>query len=115
MADNIQKLEAEELAEKPYDASNPEEVNMARKKAGRKKANRLRIVEAIMQHADGRAWMYGILDRCHIYGSPLVQGDPYATHYMIGESNIGRLILSDVVDAAPDKYLLMIQEAREKK
>lgn len=115
MVDRIAEIQAEDAAEKPYDASDPAAVNTARKKAGRKKAQRLMVIEALMQHADGRRWLYGLLDRCHVFGNPLVQGDPYATHFMIGESNIGRIILADVVAAAPEQYVVMCREGAEDK
>ncbi len=114
MADRINSLEAEDLAEEQFDSSSPESVNKARKKEGRRRAARLRVVEALMQHEDGRRWIYELLERCHIFGNPLVRGDAYATHFNIGEANIGRIVLADVVAAAPDQYVLMCQEAKSR-
>lgn len=110
MGDPIQELEAKEALEKPYDAGDPEQVNTARKKAGRKKAERLRVVEALMQHEQGRRWVYEWMQACHIYGNPVVMGDPHATYFNLGQENIGKWLLSDVVAAAPDNYLLMLEE-----
>lgn len=115
MADKIEQIIAEDVVEKPYDASDPEQVNDARKKSGRKKTNRLRVVQAIMELEDGRAYMYNLLERCHIFGNPFVRNDPYATHFMIGESNIGRLIMADVVECSPEGYLKMCEENKERK
>lgn len=115
MADNINTIEAEGLAEKAFDAGDPIAVNNARKTAGRKRSQRLRVIEALMQHEDGRRWIYELLDRCHIYGNPLIQGDPYSTHFNIGEANIGRIILADVVAAAPEQYVTMCTEGKSVK
>jgi hypothetical protein len=110
MGDHIMNGEADELAVKPFDASDPESVNRARKKAGRKKVNRLRIIEAVMEQPEGRKWMYEVLNMCHIYSTPFVQGDPYASAFQMGEQNIGNMLLADVQAAAPANYLLMCKE-----
>lgn len=115
MADNIQKLEAEMEAERPFNAGDPIEVNKARKRASRKNSERLRVIQALMQHEDGRKWIYGLLERCHIYGNPIVPNDPYLTYANLGEANVGKFIMSDVVAAAPEEYLQMCKEARESK
>ncbi len=114
MADNAAIAEAEMLAEKGYDASDPEQVNQARKKAGRKKKEELDFVSAIMSVPQGRAWMYGLLAACKVFGSPIVQGDPYFTYHNIGEQNIGKKLLQEINDAAPDEYIMMMREAKEK-
>jgi hypothetical protein len=68
-----------------------------------------------MEHEDGRRWIYNLLERCHIFGNPMVPGDPYATHFRIGEANVGRMIMADVVAAAPDQYVLMCRESKTDK
>lgn len=115
MADQVQQIEAENIAENQFDASNPEQVNAARKKASRKKTQRLVVIQALMQHEDGRRWMRELLQRCHIYGNCLVQGDPYGTHFRMGEENIGKMIMADVIEAAPAEYLKMCEEGRRDK
>ena len=110
MADHILNQEAEELAATAFDASDATAVSNARKKAGRKKVNRLRVIEAVMEQPEGRKWMYGVLSMCHIYSTPFVQGDPYASAFQMGEQNIGNMLLSDVQAAAPTNYLLMCKE-----
>lgn len=115
MSDKIENTVAEDTEEKPYDASDPVAVTDARKKSGRKKVDRLRVVQAIMELKDGRAWMYELLSRCHIFGNPMVPNDPYSTAFNIGESNIGRLIMSDVVECAPTEYLSMCEENKPKR
>lgn len=114
MGDHIQIQEAEENAEAQYDAGDPEQVNLARKKAGRRKVNRLRVIEGLMSLPEGRKWMYDLLSRCHIYSTPFVAGDPYGTAFQAGEQNIGQMLLADVVAAAPENYILMCTEGKQK-
>jgi hypothetical protein len=106
--------EAEMVAEKPYDAGDAEQVNEARKKAGRKKREDLDVVHALMQHAKGRMWLYEWLEACKIFSSPIVPNDTHFTYHNIGEQNIGKRLLQQITEAAPEQYMLMMQEAREK-
>lgn len=115
MGDHIQKLEAEAEAEKPFNAADPKQVNNARKKASRQRSERLRVINALMQHVDGRKWVYELLARCHIYSNPFVPGQPDTTAHNCGEKNIGLMILADVLAAAPDEYLQMCKENAESK
>lgn len=113
MKDTIAEIEANEMAAKPYDASDPEQVNQARKKAGRRKSKRLEVVRALMQHRDGRKWIYDILDEASMFSRPTVSGDVYATYENIGRADFARKIWIDIEIAAPDECALMMKESRE--
>lgn len=109
----IMEIEAAELEQKPYDASDPDQVNKARIKSGRKKSKRLEVIKALMQHTDGRSWIYELLERGHMYHTSFVQGDPYASAFKEGERNITNQLLIDIVAAASDEYIVMLKEAKE--
>jgi GrpB-like predicted nucleotidyltransferase (UPF0157 family) len=113
MADSISNIEAAENLEEVYDTSDPKAVNKARKKASRTRADRLRFVAAGMEHEEGRSWFYDHLNRCHIFNRSF-DPDPYVHAYKAGEVNVGLQLLLDIQDAAPDKYLVMITENRNK-
>lgn len=110
MADNISNIEAADNLEEPVNTVDPKEINKARKKHARTRADRLRFVEAAMSHSEGRAWFLDLLNRCRVFNQPFVDGDPHKTSFRCGELNIGNQVLSDIQDAAPDKYIVMIQE-----
>lgn len=110
MADPIAENQAEQEAEKSYDASDPSSVNKARQRAGRKKASELEVISTIMSTTQGRAWMYGILESCMIFGNPFVPGQADSTAFNLGMANIGKRILQDIMKAAPDQYLKMCKE-----
>lgn len=112
MVDHIAENEAQEGAEKPYDASDPKSVNTARRKAGRRKASELEVVRTIMSTVQGRAWMYAILESCMIYGNPFVPGQPDATGFNLGQANVGKRLLGDIMNSAPENYLKMCNEAK---
>src|ERR1700722_2381878 len=111
MADRSALIEAEDSLATPYDTSSPEQVNTARKKDARKRRGLLAVVAGLMDLREGRAWMYAMLDACHIYQTPFYQGDPHNTSFRCGEHNVGLRLLADVQAAAPKQYILMIEEA----
>lgn len=111
MVDRPALIEAETVLEQPYDASDPVQVNAARKKAGRKKRELLNFVAAVMEQKPGRAWMHDLLVFCHVFESPFVMGHPDGTAFRLGEQNIGLKLTADIQAAAPKEYVLMCEEA----
>lgn len=109
------KAQLEADKEESYDTSDKEAVNKAKKKAGRTKADRLKFITAAMQHPEGRAWFYDLLVFTHVVSTPYMSGDSHATAFRCGEQNIGLRILGDIQEAAPEQYLLMIQENQKSK
>ena len=113
MSKEFENEVADSVEEKPYDASNPEQVNFARIKAGRKHTERLRVVRALMENKECRAWIYDLLAFCNVGSSPFVQGQPDATAFKLGQQNVGLMILSDINMAAPELYMQMITEGKK--
>ena len=97
-----------------YDTSDKEQVNRARKKASRTRADRLKFVEAAMTMEQGRAWFYDFLISCHVFNTPF-DDDPCRHAFRAGEANIGLMVLSDIQESAPDNYTKMIKENKSKK
>lgn len=104
-------VEAEDTLAVPYDTADPKQVNNARKAEARHRRTRLNVVAGLMDLKEGRAWMYGTLEACHIYQSPFFQGDPHNTSFRCGEHNVGLRLLADVMAAAPKQYVTMCEEA----
>lgn len=113
MVDAVATNQAEEESAEAYDTSDKEQVNKARKKSARTRADRLEFVKASMSFEQGRAWFYDILLRCHVFQSPFIS-DPYGTAFKCGEHNIGLMILDDIQTAAPQDYIKMISENKTK-
>lgn len=114
MVDKIKVIQAEEEKEEAYDTADPTSVNKARKRAARTRADRLHFVAAAMTTEQGRSWFYDYLRRCHLFSTPYIAGDPYATAFRAGEQNMGLQVLSDIQEAAPSEYLQMITENKTK-
>jgi len=113
--DGAREREAELIVEEQYDASDKKTVNNARKKGARLERERLEFVQAIMSTAQGRKWMYDLMVMCNVFGNPLVPMDTHATYFHLGMQNVGKKLLQDVGDAAPDEYTLMLKEAKNAK
>lgn len=114
MVDYPLQAEAEFLTEEPYNAGNKEHVNKRRAKEGRQLRQKLDYMKTIMSTSQGREWIYNLLEICKVFNSPIVMGDTHFTYHNIGEQNIGKKLLQDINQAAPDEYIIMMKEARER-
>ena len=94
------------------DANNPEQVKKAKDAAGRRRQRDKLVVEALLQHQDGRSWLRRKLEECHIFATSFRQGEPDTTAFVEGERNIGLRLLIEI-QAFPDQYVLMIKEGKE--
>lgn len=112
MGDTIRELEAEELAEKPYDASDPEQVNAARKRSGRKVSKERDTLKALLEHENGREFLYASI-KCIIDGDPVVPGDSLSTYFNLGQERRARHIFQESVRISPENFAKMIKEAAE--
>jgi len=92
-----------------YDANDSEQINKARKKAGRAKHDDLEIVKAIMELPTGRAWFYRLLGRCGTFTAPAYNTD-HETNRAIGRQMIGHIIQEDIMKTSPENYWIMIKE-----
>jgi hypothetical protein len=65
-----------------------------------------------MENKECRQWLYELLAFCNVGSTPYAPGDPFGTHILIGQQNVGNRILSDINDAAPELYMTMIGEGK---
>lgn len=108
----VREIEAREMEEQPYNAGDPKQVNEARSRAKRRKIKQLAYEQKIMQDPEGQQWMWNLLTDCHIHGNPVVPGDTHQTYFQLGEQNIGKRLLSSVMQF-PDLYVQMAQRAQD--
>lgn len=104
--------ENEEQLAPSYDAGDKRSVNTARKKAARKKKQRLEVVAAIMAQPQGRSYMYEYLTRCSTFTTPFVEGMPDKTAFNAGRQSVGHDLQADIMAAAPEMYWVMVKEAQ---
>ena len=97
-----------------FDGSNRKQVREREKELKIAEGNRLAYTKRIMSDVPGRKWMHDILVRCHIWQTPFAAGQPDTTAFRLGEQNLGLQVFADVIAAAPQEYVLMMQEANTK-
>lgn len=95
-----------------YDANDPEQVNIRRRKSGRVAKDKNDFIAKVMAEKAGRAWVLELLKAGHVFQTSYVAGDANATLFREGERNLGLRILSAVMEAAPGQYVTMMEEAK---
>ena len=98
---------------KAFDASDPQEVNNARKKASRKKYDEINVLKALMSNKETRRWLHDQITFCDPLGNPFVPNGADSTAFNLGLANYGKKLMADISAAAPEMYILMLKEARE--
>jgi hypothetical protein len=97
----------------PYDASNRRDVKAAEKQARLAEQQRREIVSGIMSVAPGRSWMCDLLEHCHIFHTSY-NDIGLRMSFMEGQREVGIRLLSDIMGACPDQYVLMMRERNER-
>lgn len=114
MADHIDEQMAAEDQFNPFDAHNPVDVEAAEKAIASVKAKKLRVIEAIMNNEDGRAWMFDFLGDCHVFSENLMRDTPERNGRFEGERGVGLRVLAEVMTAAPEQFWVMRKESVER-
>ena len=84
----------------------------SRKASAKTKRNAdLKAVSALMATPEGRGWVYGVLERAYLFRSTFT-GTPHGA-FNEGMRNLGLGILADVMEAAPERYITMIEENKD--
>jgi hypothetical protein len=97
----------------PYDAGNRKDVRAAEKQSKLVEQQRREIVTGIMSVAPGRSWMCDLLEHCHIFHTSFHDSSNRMS-FMEGQREVGIRLLSDIMGACPDSYVLMMRERNER-
>ena len=96
-----------------YNAGDEEQVK-ERKLQGRfNRKRKLAVVKELMGTADGRTFVHEFLGLCHLYVA-VAGPDTHMTYFKDGERNVGLRLVNDLLEASPELYLKMLQEAQER-
>lgn len=96
--------------DEPYDASDPEKVSARKAEVGRRAKSDEQLLSAIMDLAEGRAFIWKLLQECHIWSSTFDYDNPHGTSFREGERNIGLRLFARVSAVAAEQYQLMVKE-----
>lgn len=98
------------LQPEPFDASDADAIAKRKTKKGREADEDKRVIEALMEHAEGRGFIWRILSACHIFVPSFDANNPHVTAYREGERNVGLRLLALVSAHAPKQYAQMTEE-----
>ena len=97
-----------------YNAANRKDVRRLEKQARVDERSRKETVTWLMGTMAGREWLYNLLSECHVFVSSFSL-NAYEGAFREGERNVGLRLLNDVMQTAPDDYVLMMREANARR
>lgn len=101
-------------------------VSLIDEKEEKKRQRRLRILDrqrklridscvtALLQHPEGRDYLYWLLELCKVYHNPYTS-NALNTAFNCGEMNIGQQIQAHIIEVSPDGYMTMVKEKEEER
>ena len=81
------------------------------KQAERIEAKRQDAFRSLMATADGRRWVWWLLERCGVFRSSFT-GDA-TTYFHEGTRNVGLMVIADINALCPQHFATMMTEAKE--
>jgi len=99
------------IPEEPFDASDPDQVQRAKRDEGRRLKEMQDAIRGLLGKPAGRLWMWRLMQHCNLTRSSHSPGDPYQTAYNEGARAVSLILNSDLSQADPKMYALMIKEA----
>lgn len=97
-----------------YDASNPDHIAEQRNRARQTAQREGNMLRALMDLAEGRAWMWDLLASCHMFSTSFAKNS-LEMAFAEGERNVGLRLMAAIQSKCPDLYIKMVQEQGEKK
>lgn len=92
------------------DLSDPQNVDRKARQSRRRHAQLAGVVALLMSTREGRAWMFELLGFCHVFATSFVQGDPYGSHFKMGEHNVGLRLIAECTRSSPENFVKMLRE-----
>jgi len=79
--------------------------------AQRAEAKRQTAFTAVMATAEGRRWIWWLLERCGVFRTSFT-GDE-TTYFNEGTRNVGLMVIADINALCPEQFPTMMTEAKE--
>ncbi len=107
--DPVKFFEEDRMAAKPYDSSDEQQVNNARKAAALRERNELETLRTLSQYPNGRELLFDFI-KCAITGIPTVVDNVNATYFNLGQEHKARDLFRKLIKASPGDFVKMIEE-----
>jgi hypothetical protein len=93
---------------KNRNAADPTQVKEQSQKEKRGREKELDDVKFILSHRQGRRFYFRYLEECGVFKTSFTGNSQ--TFFLEGQRNIGLKLLSDLNEAEPEAYIVMIKE-----
>lgn len=97
-----------------YSAANRKDIRAAEKAEKAREASRQSVLVGLMSTIEGRAYIYADLEFCHVFVDPFTS-DALAEAFQKGIRTVGLKLLADLMQYAPDQFILAMREANERR
>lgn len=95
------------------DLGNPVDVSRTKRRSDTRQRGIDNALKAMMEHKETRAWLHSLLSFCRLYESNFATSGLVMAHSE-GQRNVGLMVLADIMRVAPQQYVLMLEENKEK-
>jgi hypothetical protein len=89
--------------------SDPSKVKEAETKNKNKRDSELDAVRALLAHRSGRMFLWRYISQCNVFGN-LVGADNEHTHRLIGQRNVGNMLIADITEADRTAFGKLMEE-----
>ena len=84
--------------------------DLLQQQAERAEAKRQDAFRSLMATAEGRRWMWWLLERCGVFRTSFT-GDA-TTYFNEGTRNVGLMVIADINALCPEQFATMMTEAK---
>lgn len=81
------------------------------KKSNRRRERELSDIRFILKRPEGRRFYWRLMSEGKVFLDPFCNDNTNGTNYNLGRQSISRTFLNDLLEAEPESYQLMQQEA----
>jgi hypothetical protein len=97
--------------DKSFNAAEESQVKDRKRKDERLRDIELADMKKMMSTCEGRRFVWRLLDRAGVFRTSFTGNS--TTFFNEGQRNIGLIVLADVMAAAADQYVVMMNESKE--
>ena len=110
-ARQISESLAQKRSEKIHDANDPDSIKRQQEKSLKVHADLSSALLTLISTEAGRAWVNDLFKFCDVLGNPHVPGNPDHTSFNLGMQNVGKKVLTQILELAPEQYPVILREA----
>jgi len=94
-----------------FNAADPAAVDKKTRKADRVENRRLAAFKTVMASREGRRYVWWLLEQTGVFRSSFTGNS--TTFFNEGQRNVGLMLVADINAAAPELYIVMLDEAKD--